>query len=273
MGSTWSLDVATAMTVSAGTMAFAQPHYEREALFDGFKIIVLLSGRLRCRIEDQPEMEIGGPTVCAVLNSVACTSDQTFAADEPVRFAIVQVGHDALPDDFALDDATTSCGLPRLRTQAAGAPLQALCRQILACPLQGPARNFYLAGKGLELAGLAIDGLAGRGEAENRLATADIERIHAARGLLLATLQDPPSLAALARAVGLNPRKLTRCYRQVFGTTVYADLQEQRLQAAFRLLAGAETSVSAAAYAVGYSPAHFSVAFRKRFGVAPGRLS
>ncbi len=268
MDSNWSFDVATAMTVSAGTMEFAAPHHEREALFDGFKVIVMLSGRVRFRIEDLPEREIGGPMVCTVLSRVACESDQTFAAGTPVRYATVQIGHDVLPEDLRRPGGED---MPRLDAQPAGAPLQALCRQILTCPLRGPARHFYLAGKGLELAGLAVDRVSETSPAQ--ISSADIDRVHAARAMLMAALQDPPSLAALARAVGLNPRKLTRCYRAVFGASVYADLQELRLQQAFRLLADGEIGVSQAAYRVGYSPAHFSVAFRKRFGVSPGRMS
>lgn len=41
---------------------------------------------------------------------------------------------------------------------------------------------------------------------------------------------------------------------------------------AYRLLVEGDLSVSSVAYRVGYSPPHFSVAFRKCFGVSPKTL-
>lgn len=46
--------------------------------------------------------------------------------------------------------------------------------------------------------------------------------------------------------------------------------QELRLQTAFQMLTTQGEVISAVAYHVGYTPAHFSVVFRKRFGLAPG---
>ncbi|WP_413535129.1 helix-turn-helix domain-containing protein [Rahnella inusitata] len=45
-----------------------------------------------------------------------------------------------------------------------------------------------------------------------------------------------------------------------------------RLDTAWHMLNSGEVSVSTAAYHVGYTPAHFSVAFRKKLGVSPKSL-
>ncbi|WP_213978658.1 helix-turn-helix domain-containing protein, partial [Serratia marcescens] len=58
-------------------------------------------------------------------------------------------------------------------------------------------------------------------------------------------------------------------FRQLFGASVFGLLQEHRLQTAWRLLSEQDLHVSTVAWQVGYTPAHFSVAFRKRFGVMP----
>ena len=57
-----------------------------------------------------------------------------------------------------------------------------------------------------------------------------------------------------------------------FGASVFEYLQEQRLQRAYAMIASGEASVAVAAFQVGYSPAHFSGLFRKRFGIAPSSL-
>ena len=69
----------------------------------------------------------------------------------------------------------------------------------------------------------------------------------------------------------MNPRKLTAGFRKVFGASVFGYLQEYRLREAHRMLCDEEANVSTVAYRVGYSPAHFSIAFRKRYGISPAR--
>ncbi|WP_164170722.1 helix-turn-helix domain-containing protein, partial [Stenotrophomonas maltophilia] len=49
-------------------------------------------------------------------------------------------------------------------------------------------------------------------------------------------------------------------------------LQEYRLREAHRMLCDEEANVSTVAYRVGYSPAHFSIAFRKRYGISPSEI-
>ncbi len=111
----------------------------------------------------------------------------------------------------------------------------------------------------------------GRPVEEPRITCSEVERIHAARDLLVGALQEPPSLDTLASRVGMNPRKLTAGFRKVFGASVFGYLQEYRLREAHRMLCDEEANVSTVAYRVGYSPAHFSIAFRKRYGISPAR--
>ena len=49
-------------------------------------------------------------------------------------------------------------------------------------------------------------------------------------------------------------------------------LQEERLLRGRELILSGGLSVSEAAWHVGYAPAHFSVAFRRRFGLSPSAL-
>ena len=83
--------------------------------------------------------------------------------------------------------------------------VQALGRQMLACPAQGPLRRMYLSGKALELTALALGALEPARDAPPAgLSRADVERLHHARDLALANLQDPPGLPDLARRAGVS---------------------------------------------------------------------
>ena len=99
--------------------------------------------------------------------------------------------------------------------------VQALGRQMLACPAQGPLRRMYLSGKALELTALALGALEPARDAPPAgLSRADVERLHHARDLALANLQDPPGLPDLARRAGVNVNKLTTGFRKLFGQSV-----------------------------------------------------
>lgn len=81
-----------------------------------------------------------------------------------------------------------------------------------------------------------------------------------------------PTIEQLAHTAGMSIDTLQRQFRTAFGTTVFGYLQEHRLQRAYRALE-AGSPVSSAAYAAGYSsPANFSTAFKRRFGVSPKQV-
>jgi transcriptional regulator GlxA family with amidase domain len=102
-----------------------------------------------------------------------------------------------------------------------------------------------------------------------QLSRDDRDRIVYAQELLQSNLQSPPSLITLARQVGLNDRKLKEGFRQVFNTTVFGYLTQQRLLQA-RVLLSQQQSIGVVSAAVGYSsPTAFSGAFRRQFGISP----
>jgi AraC family transcriptional activator of pyochelin receptor len=147
--------------------------------------------------------------------------------------------------------------------------MDAALAQILRCPYRGVTRMLYLEAKSLELISLFIDACQDLPALSPVLNQGDRERVHHAQKLLRDQLQDPPSLVGLARQVGLNDRKLKEGFRDIFGTTVFGYLTQQRLEQASVLLAQ-QMSIAAVSAAVGYaSPTAFSGAFRRRFGVSP----
>jgi AraC-like DNA-binding protein len=150
------------------------------------------------------------------------------------------------------------------------AAMQSTLQQILHCPFQGLTQQMYLEGKTWELIALH---LAHTIEAEREtkpLKSDDIERIHYAKEVLIARLDEPPSLIELARLAGINDHKLKVGFRQVFGTTVFGYLHDYRMERSRQLLESGDLSIAEAAKAVGLiNRSHFAIAFRKKFGVNP----
>jgi len=100
----------------------------------------------------------------------------------------------------------------------------------------------------------------------------DIDRIHAARDILIHNMETPPSLPELCRQTGLNEFKLKMGFRQVFGTSAFDLLRRHRMEKARLLLHGGRMNVNKTALAVGYSSAgYFAGAFKKQFGTTPGK--
>ncbi|MEL7226355.1 MAG: AraC family transcriptional regulator, partial [Cyanobacteria bacterium J06576_12] len=95
--------------------------------------------------------------------------------------------------------------------------MAAVLQQIAHCPYQGTVKRMYLEGKVIELMALVLDHeiLIQQGELKKEsLKPEQLQRVHYAKEILLRNMNNPPSLAALARQVGLNDRLLKSGFRQ-----------------------------------------------------------
>lgn len=110
------------------------------------------------------------------------------------------------------------------------------------------------------------------GGVQESLPARDLVKIRMAHERLLSDLRDPPDLEALARDVGLSPKRLNRGFRELYGTTVFAFLRDARLDAARKALEqGTPLPLKQLAWELGYAQvSNFVTAFRRRFGVTPG---
>jgi AraC-like DNA-binding protein len=145
--------------------------------------------------------------------------------------------------------------------------------QIINCPFTGLTKKIYLESKCLEIISLKLEQLATIESNSTKLPTLkrdDIDRIYYAKEILTENLDNPPSLIELARQVGLNDYKLKLGFRQVFGTTAFSYLHQQRMEKARQLLLEGKMNVKEVARAVGYAnQSRFATAFRKQFGTNP----
>ncbi|WP_322040203.1 response regulator [Burkholderia diffusa] len=94
--------------------------------------------------------------------------------------------------------------------------------------------------------------------------------VRAAIRHLSRTLNDPPTVEQLARAVGTHEKRLSRAFRDNVGQTVFEYLRHERLRIAQDLLDSTSLSIASIAKEIGFStPANFATAFRERFGITP----
>jgi AraC-like DNA-binding protein len=149
--------------------------------------------------------------------------------------------------------------------------------QISDCPFKSPHLILFQESKALELVAWHLEIMSTR-LCQNanrcsccRLKSEDIQRIQAAREILIRDFDAPPCLKILAARVGLNVTKLKRGFRQLYGDSVFAYLREYRMEVARQALEKGEMNVTEVAMSVGYTNiGHFCAIFKKHFGINPG---
>lgn len=157
-----------------------------------------------------------------------------------------------------------------------------VARQIINCPYEGMTKRMYLQGKVIELMALQLAPILAeqkKSQPSPRLRRETIDSIYQAREILLSRLENPPSLLDLAQTVGVSERTLRRGFQELFNTTVFGYLTNQRMEKAKKLLCSGQFPVTEVAMIVGYSNcSHFAAAFKRRYGITPrdcfmGKLS
>lgn len=99
------------------------------------------------------------------------------------------------------------------------------------------------------------------------------EKISRAKEILLDNLKNPPTIPELAMLIGINQCYLKQGFKELFGTTVYEFIQEQRMNKAKLYLTTSEFTISQIADEIGFSStSNFSSAFKKWTGIFPSQL-
>lgn len=155
--------------------------------------------------------------------------------------------------------------------------VSAIVEEMRSCPYTGRIKQLFLEGKCFELLAIYLHEAGGVEKEEQeglRLKRTDMEALRQARDILDHAWRQPPSLLQLARKVGLNDFKLKSGFKELFGTTVFGYVRQQRMREARLLLEQGRVNVTEAAYLVGYSNlSHFSALFHRTFGHYPSDLT
>ncbi|MED5597424.1 helix-turn-helix transcriptional regulator [Janthinobacterium sp. P210006] len=276
----WQLPLATPrLALSAGTLSFAEPTHSIEHNEAGLKLVLVLEGQLDYQLQSGAAVGVAGPAFHISLSDTPFAVSHRYAARQPLQYLSVRMPMEALRDTFGAELGSLARRIAPATRQAmatangrAGKALQVLGRQIMLCPLAGPLRQLYLSGKALELTAAVMDGLTDARPPTAAPGARQLRSLQQARDIVLQRLHAPPTLPELARLAGTNASTLSQGFRQLFGTSVFAYVRQQRLELAYRMLAAGNISVADAAHACGYTDSHFSKVFRQRYGVSPSDM-
>jgi len=112
------------------------------------------------------------------------------------------------------------------------------------------------------------------GPKANKTRTEDVIRIQTVEKVLTqADLEKFPSIETLSKMAMMSSTKLKTKFKEVYGMKLYEYYNRHRLQKARDMIAGGKTTIKEAAYSIGFSNlSNFSRAFKKEFGVLPGKI-
>ena len=158
--------------------------------------------------------------------------------------------------------------------------IQQVIRQIIDHPYRGDLQQTFLLSKSIELlvlcaesCNIAAESAAAEDQPPFLKTPADKEKILAVRYLINQRLHCPPNLSEIARTVCLNEYKLKKGFKEIFRTTVFGYLTEERLLLARQTLLDTRRTAAEIGYELGYStPQHFNNAFKRRFGETPDAI-
>ena len=252
----------------------------------GLKIVAIHQGGMDCRSSSGQKAEVNSPSLILSGSQQNYQLCNQFHGRQPMKYTMIDISPEWIEQQhLSLPDSCYHPNKAQLMQLTIPVSVLAMTSQLFSCPTLPSLHQLYLGAKTTEIIALCLHHslahqttLQGANAVHNPYSTQtnmrqrDVDHLHAAKAILIQEMESPPSLDELAKRIGINTRKLTQGFRQLFGNSIYGWLQEYRLETAFQLLSANDANISTVAYQVGYTPAHFSVAFRKRFGMSPNQL-
>lgn len=149
--------------------------------------------------------------------------------------------------------------------------MQFIISDICRNPFKGYMRKSYLEAKVIELFLLQVE--SHRNIQKENLRKDETDKIIAARDYLDQNYNKKIRIIDLARTMGTNQQTLKKGFKELFGTTIWGYYNNLRMETAKDLLINQEKSIAEVADNIGYkNPQHFTVAFKKKYGILPSIL-
>jgi AraC-like DNA-binding protein len=243
-----------------------------------------LTGQGRISFDDGHELEVRKQTTGLLLHSAGATKHQQVIAGEQEQSVTLMCAPTFLADVLhGMDEQLPAVLTDYLQGRPAdfyhvSLPLRAdmatAVSALLQSELTGGLRRVYAEARAIDLLFQAIQALvdaeSGAERVDRGLTQLDIDRLQKARDILQREFVAPPTIEALGRQVGMNEAKLMRCFKQLFGQTIFDFAQHLRMARAKELLETTERSITEIAFDVGYEySSNFATAFKRHFGITP----
>jgi len=265
---------------------YAQPRTETVLPENFVELHFVLQGGIQLALSGDQHIRLDAPTFTTIYQGesagyqVVCDAERWRSVALYVeRDFMRQFLHDALEADALPMPGALSVPQPQCQHIRLDIRTLTAVEQLFANPYSGPRRLWYFDAKVTEILCAAVErwqsGSASMDiptleDAGHGLTDRDVRQLERARELLIADLSCPPTIAQLARAVGVNTSKLKRGFKYLNGTTIFEYAHQHRMERALHLLCEEHQPVGQVAEAVGYQhQTSFAAAFKAHFGFTP----
>lgn len=151
--------------------------------------------------------------------------------------------------------------------------IQQVINEIINCNYENGLKDLFILSKSIELLVLQAEQYENRKTNEYIKSRQDKMKLIEAKEILTNNIDNPPTIIALSKLIGMNEYKLKKGFKEQFGTTIFGFIHNLRMSLAKKLLLGTNKTAKEIAYESGYSsPQHFSNAFKKSFGMSPNSI-
>jgi AraC-like DNA-binding protein len=146
-----------------------------------------------------------------------------------------------------------------------------IASRLIHNPFTGPLALAYTEALALELLCSAVGSFSLlSGTASEEYTEREVRCLQMARNMLMRQFAPAPTIAKLARTVGMSKSTLTQGFKAVFGETIFDFSLRCRMQHALTLMRDRSWPVAKVSEAVGYAHStSFTTAFRRHFGMRP----
>ncbi len=144
--------------------------------------------------------------------------------------------------------------------------------QMFRCRLPVKSRTLFYESKVMEVFSLIISNEVVKHERCDVVALSpyELQKIKDIPQMLLKQPFELPNLLSLAEKLVINPKKLTKGFKLVYGDTIFSYHRKLALSRAASMLLNTDNTINEIAYDSGYSsPSNFCAAFKKQYGVTP----
>ena len=144
--------------------------------------------------------------------------------------------------------------------------------QIVNCRLPVKSRTLFYESKVIEVFSLIVSNEVMKHEGYDvvSLSPYELQKIKEIPQMLLERTFELPNLLSLAEMLVINPKKLTKGFKLVYGDTIFSYHRKFALNRAASMLLNTDNTINEIAYDSGYSsPSNFCAAFKKRYGITP----
>lgn len=147
--------------------------------------------------------------------------------------------------------------------------LQDFISHIYNCKYTGNIKKAYLEAKIMEMLIVLLASTNDK-KTVNEPTKADKQKITLLESYIRKNLDKNITISELSTIAGLNTSKLKQSFKSMYSTTIFKYITDLKMQKAIVLIRNKQLPIAQVAFEVGYkNPQHFTVAFKKKFGVLP----